>query len=341
MPAAPRPAPPRAFTPIAFAVSIVQAYRRQGMNPQAALNKARIAPSLLNRPNARITAVQLQELASAAMQELDDEALGWFSRRLPWGSHGLLCRASLTSPTLGVAIKRWCRHYALLTDDLRFTLETGGPVVTLALEERRDFAELREFCLLTCLRNVHGYASWLIDSRLGLQAVGFPFAAPAHHDVYPVLFPGPVHFDAPRASFSFDARYLDLPIHRDERSLQRMLQNALSLTVRQYRRDRLVTQRIRQALLDAPAVDVEVEAMAAQLHVSARTLHRQLSEEGTSFQQLKDTVRRERATHLLTRTVQPVKQVAAACGFDNAKSFARAFRQWTGMSPSEARGGSL
>jgi hypothetical protein len=52
------------------------------------------------------------------MQELDDEALGWFSRRLPWGSYGMLCRASLTSPDLGVAIKRWCRHHRLLTEDI-------------------------------------------------------------------------------------------------------------------------------------------------------------------------------------------------------------------------------
>ena len=43
------------------------------------------------------------------------------------GSYGMLCRASLTSPALGAALKRWCRHHRLLTDDLVHRLtETGG-----------------------------------------------------------------------------------------------------------------------------------------------------------------------------------------------------------------------
>ena len=77
--------------------------------------------------------------------------------------------------------------------------------------------------------------------------------------------------------------------------------------------------------------------MAALLNVSARTLHRQLKEEGASLQQLKDEVRLERASQLLHRTDKPLKQVAAAVGFRNEKSFGRAFRQWTGVTPTEFR----
>lgn len=79
-------------------------------------------------------------------------------------------------------------------------------------------------------------------------------------------------------------------------------------------------------------------ALAELLNVSARTLHRQLKEEGASLQQLKDEVRCERAKDLLHRTQRPIKQVAAAVGFVNAKSFARAFREWTGKSPAQFRG---
>jgi AraC-like DNA-binding protein len=71
--------------------------------------------------------------------------------------------------------------------------------------------------------------------------------------------------------------------------------------------------------------------------VSVRTLHRQLKEEGASLQQLKDEVRLERARDLLWRTDRPLKQVAAAVGFRNEKSFARAFRQWAGASPGSFR----
>ena len=67
--------------------------------------------------------------------------------------------------------------------------------------------------------------------------------------------------------------------------------------------------------------------------MSPRSLHRELKEEGASLQQLKDEVRFERAKDLLLRTSRPIKQIAAAAGFRNEKSFARAFREWSGEAP--------
>ena len=107
----------RAETPMAFVKAIVEAYTQRGMDPLTALNEAQIAPNLLNQADARITATQMEWLSATAMKELDDEALGWFSRRLPWGSYGMLARASISSPTLQVALARWCRHHGLLADD--------------------------------------------------------------------------------------------------------------------------------------------------------------------------------------------------------------------------------
>ena len=72
---------------------------------------------------------------------------------------------------------------------------------------------------------------------------------------------------------------------------------------------------------------------------TARTLHRQLKEEGASLQSLKDEVRRSRAIELLHRSDRPIKQVAQATGFASEKSFIRAFRGWTGQSPAEFRRG--
>jgi hypothetical protein len=103
---------------MAYVQAIVRAYERYGQDPSRALRTAQIEPREVQKPEARVTAAQFELLNETAMQELDDEALGWFGRRLPWGSYGMLCRASLSSPDLGVAIKRWCRHHLLLTDDV-------------------------------------------------------------------------------------------------------------------------------------------------------------------------------------------------------------------------------
>jgi AraC-like DNA-binding protein len=324
-----------AVTPMAFVRGIVLAFERRGMNPVPALAAAQITPAYLHDPQARITALQMEMVSAAAMQALDDEALGWFGRRLPWGSYGMLCRASTGAATLGLALKRWCRHHRLLTEDVLLGLEATADAARLSITEHCALGELREFCLVTLLRYVHGYACWAVDSRIPLLEASFPFPAPAHADAYAHMFPGPVRFDAAQAGFSFDARYLSLPLRRDEAALNSMLKRALPLTVRQYRRDRLLAQRVRERLRQQPGANADEVARA--LFLSTRSLHRQLQEESTSLQALKDAVRRDIAVELLLRSSRPIKQIALAAGFDNEKSFTRAFKGWTGESPAALR----
>ena len=324
-------------TPIAFVQAIVAAYRNYGVDPSAALKKAQIAPELLHNSAERITAWQMEVVSGAAMQELDDEALGWFSRRLPWGSYGMLARASISAPSLGIALKRWCRHHSLIANDIALNVSTSGTVASITIVENRDLGALREFCLVSVLRNIHGVACWLIDSRIPVQHAQFPFAVPPHAEVYRLLFSGPTEFSAAHTSIQFDARYLAMPTRRDEHALQQMLQRALPLTVLQYRRDRLLVQRVRQAMAAHPEQSHSAEDLSTLLHVSARTLHRQLKEEGATLQGIKDEVRQARAVDLLNRSDRPIKQIAEAAGFQNEKSFIRAFKGWTGVSPGEFR----
>jgi AraC-like DNA-binding protein len=95
----------------------------------------------------------------------------------------------------------------------------------------------------------------------------------------------------------------------------------------------LLVERVRQALAEHPEHGRNAEDLAVWLNMSARSLHRQLQEEGASLQQLKDSVRQQRAQDLLLRTRKPLKQIAFDVGFLNEKSFIRAFKSWTGKSP--------
>jgi AraC-like DNA-binding protein len=324
---------------MAFARAIVYAYAKYGQSAASALKQAQIAPVQLARPNGRMTARQMEVLSATAMKSLDDEGLGAFERKLPWGSYGMLARASLTAPDLRLALTRWCRHHGLLTNAVHLELSVVANVASIALHERAPLpAPLRELSLAFVLRNVHGLACWYVDSRIPLLGTHFPFAAPQHAQAYLHMFPGgPRHFDAPVAELRFDARYLALPLRRDEKALQAMLQRALPITVLQYRRDRLLAQQVRQVLATRPTQSHSAHGIAELLHVSARTLHRQLKEEGVRLQELKDEVRSERAKDLLYRSTRPIKQIAAATGFLNEKSFSRAFREWTGLSPGDFR----
>jgi len=324
---------------MAFVKAILRAYAAQNKSPTKALEFAQITPSQAKKANAHITALQMERISSFAMHELNDEVLGCLSRQLPWGTYGMLVRASLTSPTLGVALKRWCRHHGLVADDIELSIEERDGKAHICLRELKDLGEQREFGVLSVLRNLYGVACWLIDSRITLEQVHFAFDAPAHQAVYPLMFQGPVQFGHadPVSELVMNASYLALPLRRDEAALQRMLETALTLTVLQYRKDRLLLTQVKQALAMHPQDTHSADDLAPMLNLSPRSLHRQLKEEGTSLQVLKDEVRRERAIELLQRTRKPVKQVAESAGFQNEKSFIRAFKQWTGQTPAAFR----
>jgi AraC-like DNA-binding protein len=324
-----------AATPMAFVHGVLKAYEVYEKHPERVMTLAQITPKMLTDPVGRVTAAQFELLSASAMQELDDEALGWFSRPLPWGSYGLLCRASITAPNLGVALQRWCRHLHLLVDDVALQLHAADGLAHLQIHQTSKKA-LPEFCLVTLLRSLHGFACWAADTRILLQAASFPFPAPAHAEVYPLLFPGArMHFDAPVAGFSFTSDHLALPLVRDEAATRAMLRRAVSLTVRPYRRTRQLAAQVRTLLRQDSAG--AAEALAHQLHISVRTLHRQLLAEGTTLQALKNEARLAQATTLLRQSATPLKKVALAVGFQNEKSFARAFHAWTGQPPGAFR----
>ena len=77
--------------------------------------------------------------------------------------------------------------------------------------------------------------------------------------------------------------------------------------------------------------------VASTLFVSERTLKRRLQEEDASFQNLVDQVRLERAQDLLGTTGMNLSQIADALGYADAANFTRAFKRWTGLSPSHFR----
>jgi AraC-like DNA-binding protein len=82
----------------------------------------------------------------------------------------------------------------------------------------------------------------------------------------------------------------------------------------------------------------DLVAVAKQLHVSTRTLKRRLAEQGTSFSDILDDMRRQRALLLLENRELAIGEVAARLGYTEVPTVTRAFRRWTGKTPAAYRG---
>ena len=97
-------------------------------------------------------------------------------------------------------------------------------------------------------------------------------------------------------------------------------------------------ERVRAALLELlPAGDASTGGVARELAMSSRTLQRRLKEEGTTFQEVLDETRESLAVHYLSASDMPPAEISFLLGYDDPRSFYRAFNSWTGMTPQVVR----
>ena len=304
------------------------------------LASAAIAQSLLDQPDARLTRQQYVALYRTVAATLDDEMLGLWSRPIRGGTLKYLMLSLLDSPTVLVALNRLVRFWNLLLDDYRLHISTKHQLVRLALVERAPGTPVTPLGHELMMKLIHGIASWLLGREIVLHGVDFCFARPRHVDDYAFLYPGEVRFDAATTSIDFVYNDCAERFQREKHELWAFLKRAPEdWTFSPLHRASIVA-RTREYLEQNMAQPATIESVAQALHTSVRTINRRFAEEGTHFQAVKDGLRRDIAVHRLTNSNTGVAALAFDLGFSDATGFCRAFKHWTGSSPSDYRKGS-
>jgi AraC-like DNA-binding protein len=296
----------------------------------------------------RIPVDRYAALYNLLNREFDDEGFGLFSRPMRVGSFEFLCRGCLSAPTLAEALIRAARFLHVVLPDLAVGIRRRHGHAELTIAETRKLADAtddpgRVFAFEWLLRLLHGLACWLAGRGLALDSVIFPYRRPAHAADYALIFTADSRF-APTVPggngtlvASFNANLLDLPVRRDEAALTAFLAGAPGKITMLYRRDREMVIRVRDLLREALPDSPGLGDVAARLHLSPRTVHRRLEDEGSSFRLIKEALRRDMALARLAKTSDPIAQVAADLGYADASAFYRAFVGWTGMAPARYR----
>lgn len=316
------------------------AVARLGAARARVLAAAGIPEERLRSPQSRVTADAFAALWLAVAQETGDEFFGLDRRALKPGSFALLCRSLLPAADLGQALRRMLRGFDCLLDDVGGTLAVEDGQAVVRVRNRIADPDARRFADETFLVLVHGLLCWLAGRRIPLRWARFGFARPAHAAEYALMFTAEATFSAPETAVAFDAALLGAPLVQDARTLRSFLRAAPRSVFLKYRPEEGTAARVRRLLkpcVEAGAAWPGIGEAAAALHLSVSTLRRRLAAEGTSWQGLKDALRRDAAIHLLAGTRLSVEAVAARLGFQDASAFHRAFRKWLGMQPGEYR----
>lgn len=331
---------PPITVPIAFVHGMLQGLRSRGEGCGAYLEEAGIANGLLQHSGARVTAGQYAALFRLLIERRNDEMLGLLSRPMKRGSLALLGRSALSAPTLEVALRRFAHNFGLLQDDLALVPVRDRGLAGMAMRFADPAAAQPLFLHELLLRVVWRLLAWFAGGHLEAARFDFGFTCPPYAASYAKVFPAPLIFDAGESAFWFDAARLTDPVRRDEAALRVFLADAQANIIVPSRSDHTISARLRM-LLQTRSDWPGLENAAAALNMSNSTLQKHLANEGTSFQSLKDTLRRDIAVVRLNTSSVSLAALADELGFADSAAFQRAFKSWTGSAPGNYRRGGL
>ena len=244
-----------------------------------------------------------------------------------------------TAPTLRAGLQEMLRYSPLLTSMGRGELTEEGDQARVVLHMVEDMAPILAFCVELSAAAFWNVARRIVKGEFRLRRVSMAQPAPPWVDQYPQVFGEEVEFvfDASENSVVFDRAALDLPMVRHTPGLFQRLQEqaARRLASRPQSETasaavlRMIDEHLGEHVLDLSTV-------AGYMGLTPRTLQRRLKDESTSFQSLYDLRRQQVAQDHLQRDTD-VETIAATLGYSDPANFYRAFKAWTGVSPSEFR----
>ena len=288
------------------------------LNFQQRLALFRSARKLATKPETGLLAGQRQQIsyygaygyAMATSETLSD---AWRVGRDFFSLSGSLFRISLDIQN-GVGIYR------------SYNPESLGPILPFVAEYWRS-SQSTIFALV-------------LGRTFPSLAMYFPYAAPKHAALYREVLGCPVHFEPGRMEWHFDASVLEEPCSSADPGVAQLCEDYCEQFVDRSQGKSVFQQQIlRTCVRNLGSANVQASVIAKSLNMSVRTMYRRLGEEGVSYQALLDRLRSSVALEYLRNTQLSVEEIATQCGYQDVSNFRKAFRRWTGSSPSSFRDG--
>jgi AraC-like DNA-binding protein len=316
--------------------TIVDALDAAGIAAEEVVREAGVDPQAFGDPNARVPVVAMARLWRIAAERVGDPAFGLkvskYVRQTTFHALGL---SLFASDTLADAMERLVRFNRVVSD-----------VATLELMHAEGRAEL-QVVLQPNYRGSGGKEAMdavlslltralraLAGRDFPLESVALRRPAPEDRGPYESFFRCPVCFESPVDALVFDAKVLAERLPTGNPELARFSDAA----VREYLAriaGGTIADRARAAIAEGLGKELSPASVAKRLGFSLRSLQRTLAEEGTSYEALLREIREAMAKTLLKERRHSISEIAFLLGYENLGAFARAFKRWTGVSPSD------
>lgn len=303
----------------------------------AFLEQAGFSKEMLQQDHARVTHDQIVKLYQIVAVGTGDEMMGLWSRPIRSGALKFICTTVIEASSIRTALYRFARFWNLLLDDFRLQMSEDEESIRIQLLPYGEQNVPHRFGHMLLLKLTHGIVSWLAGGELPLQHVAFAFPRPSFAEDYPILFPASISFGEAHSSISLERKLGALPIERGIADMRDFLVRAPRDWIFTAYREHALQLRIRELLSQSRRMDCTLEQAADAFNMSPRTLIRKLAADHLSFQGIKDGFRRDLAIRELIHDTKSLERISYDIGFSSPAVFHRAFRRWTGVTPSAYR----
>jgi AraC-like DNA-binding protein len=317
--------------------AICRALEAAGCDSAALLAEAGLDLRYLEGPNARAPLTHTERLWKLAVAATGDPAFGIkVASHIKQTTFHALSYGLSASSTLKEAFERAQRYCHVASDAIEYEFWRSGSEYHFVIEPAVGVADESVDALVAAYLRM---CRSLIGHDYSPLRIEFRRARPARIDDFQSLLRAPLQFGAARTRLVFDRDAIERPLEGGNPELARQ-HDAIALQyLSQIERDN-IQWRVREVLTQRLAHgEPSQDDVAELLNMSARTLQRKLGECGITYREILDETRRVLALAYLCAPRHTVSDVTYLLGFSAGSSFTRAFRRWTGRSPSDWRAG--
>lgn len=249
----------------------------------------------------------------------------------PIGTYPLLDYLVCSAESVGEGLKQLARYVSLVNPAIRLAFREDEDPIRILVEGPIDPFTVELTVSFSLLRLIRESGDRMQVARICLRH------EPDDASAFRITFNSEIETQSSWSGFALTREAWGLPLRRGDPLLRRWLEHKATKILANRSQEEGVAMEVRRLLTPARGSSISIAAAARRLAMSPRTLQRRLSEEGTSFDTLREETRKQTAEILLADRALSLGEVAFLLGFSEAGAFHRAFRRWHNTTPDAFR----
>jgi len=314
-----------------------------GISPQAILKDTGVPLDALIQQGVRIGHRSFSQVVKNLVDTVDDPTLPiQYAKRMTMLRHGALGYAFQSAKNLFETSELLSKYIDTRSGGgqrFEFVESEDTAAIVFTIERQELGPDVERFQYLTLLFNIEYLGRYLTGTLQEYVANQIQLTSAASGDI-------PINILPPGLTITFDqpVNQLVCPKEYFYRPLVTADQHVFNSAMEQVEKEMMLLDPVvdialivRNKLRDHSGKLPPLQKMADDLHLSTSSLKRKLKNVGATYQQLRESVQFHKANYLLATTQYPIEQIADMLGYADGSNFNKAFKQWSGLTPSEYR----